>query len=103
MRHLAWRTIVGHDPCVYCAVWPNWQRDHDAMTAEHVTPISQGGRRTSWENIVGAHRSCNHDRGDMPLLRFLFVKHTLSGLRGKANQRVRRHLRRALSVKATVN
>ncbi len=89
-----WRAVVTADPCVYCVAWANNFRGNDQMTAEHVIPRSQGGRRTAWQNIVGAHKSCNHERGDMPLLLFMLMKHELMSLRGKRNHRRRRELRR---------
>jgi len=93
-----WRAIVTRDPCVYCVAWATNYRGNDAMTVEHVTPKAHGGSHTSWENLVGAHQSCNHDRGQMPLLRYLVLKHRLTIVRGRKNHWARARLRRAFGA-----
>ena len=79
----AWETIVKRDPCVYCGRMPHELpggtgkkfRNGDAtlMTVEHVVPKSapEHLRPRGWQNLVGACWTCNHTRGDVPLLHYL--------------------------------
>ncbi len=38
---------------------------YDSMTVDHIVPASRGGQKSE-DNIVGACRSCNNLRGDIP-------------------------------------
>jgi hypothetical protein len=79
----AWVDIVRRDPCVYCGRRPDelpggtgqkFQRgDATLMTVEHVIPKSTPDhlRPRGWQNLVGACWTCNHKRGDVPLLHYL--------------------------------
>lgn len=53
------------DPCPYCG------KRKKLTSWEHVTPKSKKGKN-GWQNIVRACMDCNHNRGNTPLLRFLF-------------------------------
>ena len=97
-----WRDIVKRDPCAYCCLYPNWQREKARMSVEHVVPQSVPNRPRGWENIAGAHASCNHDRGDMSLLWFLVFKSHIGALGGRSNYAARRELRRLFKVRRAV-
>lgn len=43
--------------CVYCGATTN-------LTVDHVVPVSKGGRRRSWDNVVTACVRCNNKKGD---------------------------------------
>jgi len=59
-RHRLRRYLIknGGDRCFYCGVHllPN------EMTIDHFNPISNGGRRTSIENVVAACEHCNNKK-----------------------------------------
>lgn len=97
--HMArWSEVVTRDPCPYCG--------KPSTTEEHVIPRSKGGSSGA-TNIVGACRSCNHAKGDQPLLQFLlvrrrqrFTRHVVSA-RAKRNQ-ARRVAKHGQSLSATL-
>lgn len=60
-----WARVLRRDPCTYCG---------DASdSVEHVDPR---GPRSTVKNGVGACRSCNHERGAVPLLFYLVWRAT---------------------------
>ncbi len=63
-----WRVVLKRDPCVYCY--------GASDTVEHVRPRANRKHRGMEEldNIVGACRHCNQDKGAMPLLIFLALR-----------------------------
>lgn len=87
-----WRQIVVKDPCVYCVLWPRVDRQTERMTLEHILPRSADGA-DSWRNLGGAHRTCNHERGSMPLLPFLIYRRAIQEMGGKQWARRRREVR----------
>jgi hypothetical protein len=87
----AWGHLQG-DPCVYCAVWPMPIREPGVMTLEHVTPASAGGRAEN--NLVTAHKSCNNERNQLPLLKYMLFRQRAVTLIGSEHRRRRRELRR---------
>jgi hypothetical protein len=64
----SWAEIVRRDPCSYCGSTAE-------PTVEHIRP-GRTKRHTGWENEVCACRACNNKRGNIPLLEFLWMRHT---------------------------
>ena len=54
--------------CVYCG--KNRRRD---LTLDHVLPKAKGGK-DSWDNLVTACKSCNHEKSDMDLDEFVEMR-----------------------------
>lgn len=50
--------------CVYCG-----SDNKRTLTIDHVVPQSKGGSNT-WENLVTACKSCNHEKSDLTLKEF---------------------------------
>lgn len=75
------------DPCVYCG--------GKANTIDHIEPMARGGKYYTWRNQAPACTTCNHDKADLPLLRFLVERPTRSkGVRSSKGNSQRKLERR---------
>ena len=68
IRRERWWKVLRRDPCAYCGE-RHKRRD---MTVDHIVPKAKGGGH--WENVTGACRPCNSDKGPMSLLDFLLYR-----------------------------
>lgn len=71
----SWRDIVRHDPCAWCG-----HPGSESATVDHVVTRADGGS-DHWDNLVGACRACNNERGASTVLQYLAKRACLDRLR----------------------
>lgn len=67
-RRRAWDAVLQRDPCVYCGNFAV------KRTVDHIVPVSQGGRHSTWQNKTACCYGCNQAKKNLPLLWYLVVE-----------------------------
>jgi 5-methylcytosine-specific restriction endonuclease McrA len=88
-RRPRFNTIARKDPCAYCGM--------PSETIDHIIPRGRGGL-DRWDNLAGACRRCNHEKGSQSMLLFLAKREEIRRRLGR--QQI---LRASVMERATAN